>query len=106
MRRWMILAALCCVCAGGDAGGGAPPDAAVHIDNFAFGPRELTVPVGTLVVWTNRDDIPHSVVSADGRFRSGALDTDERFAWRFGQAGRFRYFCSLHAHMQGIVTVR
>ena len=37
----------------------------VKIDNFSFGPVTLTVPVGTTVTWTNRDDIPHNSVSAD-----------------------------------------
>ena len=37
----------------------------VKIDNFSFTPATLTVPVGTTVTWTNRDDIPHTVVSAD-----------------------------------------
>src|SRR5260370_11885075 len=42
---------------------------AVHIDNFVFEPAQLTVKVGTSVTWTNRDDIPHTVVCA-GKFRS------------------------------------
>jgi plastocyanin len=56
-----------------------PPAATadVKIDNFAFGPQTLTVTVGTTVTWTNRDDIPHTVVSADGLFKSKAQDTDE-----------------------------
>ncbi len=37
----------------------------VKIDNFSFGPGTLTIPVGTTVTWTNRDDIPHTVVSTD-----------------------------------------
>ena len=37
----------------------------VKIDNFSFGPAVLTVPVGSTVTWTNRDDIPHTVVSSD-----------------------------------------
>ena len=37
----------------------------VKIDNFSFGPVTLTVPVGTTVTWTNRDDIPHNTVSTD-----------------------------------------
>jgi len=49
----------------------------VKIDNFSFGPMELTVPVGTTVTWTNRDDIPHTVVSTDKVFKSKVLDTDE-----------------------------
>ena len=36
--------------------------AQVSIDNFTFSPAELTVAPGTEVTWTNRDDIPHTIV--------------------------------------------
>ena len=39
----------------------------VMIDNFTFEPAQLTVKVGSTVTWKNRDDIPHTVVSA-GKF--------------------------------------
>ena len=45
-------------------------EAAVKIDNFSFSPATITVPVGTTVRWTNRDDIPHTVVSDDKTFKS------------------------------------
>ena len=34
----------------------------ITIDNFTFAPPMLTVPIGTVVTWVNRDDIPHTVV--------------------------------------------
>jgi Copper binding proteins, plastocyanin/azurin family len=60
-----------------------PPSAEVKIDNFSFGPASLTVAVGTTVIWTNRDDIPHTVVSTDDAktFKSKVLDTDEKFSF-------------------------
>ena len=76
----------------------------VHIDNFVFQPAELKVKVGTTVTWTNRDDIPHTVVSA-GKFRSKALDTDDKFTFTFTDAGDYKYFCSLHPHMTGMIKV-
>jgi len=76
----------------------------VHIDNFVFQPAELSVKVGTTVTWTNRDDIPHTVVSA-GKFRSKTLDTDDKFSFTFTTAGDYKYFCSLHPHMTGMIKV-
>jgi len=78
----------------------------VKIDNFKFGPEALTVPVGTTVTWTNRDDIPHTVVSTDGVFKSKVLDTDEKFSFTFAKAGTFDYFCSIHPKMVGKVIVQ
>jgi plastocyanin len=76
----------------------------VMIDNFTFQPAELTVKVGTTVTWTNRDDIPHTVVSA-GKFRSKTMDTDDSFTFTFTAAGDYKYFCSLHPHMTGMIKV-
>ena len=76
----------------------------VHIDNFVFQPAELRIKVGTTVTWTNRDDIPHTVMSA-GKFRSKTLDTDDKFSFTFTNAGDYKYFCSLHPHMMGMIKV-
>jgi plastocyanin len=83
-----------------------PETTEVKIDNFSFGPAALTVPVGTTVTWTNRDDIPHTVVSTDGVFKSKVLDTDEKFTYTFSKAGTFPYFCSIHPKMTGKVIVQ
>lgn len=80
----------------------------VKIDNFSFGPTSLTVAVGTTVIWTNRDDIPHTVVSTDDAktFKSKVLDTDEKFSFTFTKAGTYPYFCSVHPKMTGKVIVQ
>jgi plastocyanin len=83
-----------------------PDTTEVKIDNFSFGPGTLTVPVGTTVTWTNRDDIPHTAVSTDGAFKSKVMDTDEKFSYTFTKAGTFPYFCSIHPKMTGKVVVQ
>jgi plastocyanin len=85
-------------------GGVRAEEANVTIDNFTFAPAQLTVKVGTTVTWKNRDDIPHLVVSA-GKFRSKPLDTDDSFSFTFTSPGDYKYFCSLHPHMTGTITV-
>ncbi len=83
-------------------------DAKVRIDNFTFTPQALTVPSGTTVTWTNTDDIPHTITSAAQPlvFRSKVLDTDDSYTRIFDTPGTYAYFCSLHPHMTGTVTVR
>ena len=76
----------------------------VTIDNFTFSPAEVKVKVGDTVTWTNHDDIPHTVVSA-GKFRSKTMDTDDHFSFTFTSAGDYKYFCSLHPHMTGMIKV-
>lgn len=84
----------------------SPAAVEVKIDNFSFGPGTLTVPIGTTVTWTNRDDIPHTVVSTEGAFKSKVLDTDEKFSVTFSKPGSFPYFCSIHPKMTGKVVVQ
>lgn len=89
---------------------GKPPEAAsanqVVIENFSFAPATLTVSVGTTVTWINRDDIPHTVYDTDKRFKSSAMDTDDKFSFTFKSAGSYNYFCSLHPRMTGQIIVK
>ena len=80
-------------------------ESTIGIDNFSFAPALLSVAVGTVVTWTNHDDIPHSVVCPALKFRSHVLDTDQTFTFQFDQNGEFDYFCGLHSHMKGKVVV-
>ncbi|CAN5181138.1 cupredoxin family copper-binding protein [soil metagenome] len=80
--------------------------ATITIDNFTFAPNELEIAAGTTVTWINHDDIPHSVVESDTKFRSKALDTDDAYSFTFTTAGTFRYFCGLHPHMVGKIVVK
>ena len=80
--------------------------AEVKIDNFSFGPAAVTVAAGTTVTWTNRDDIPHTVVSDEKVFKSKVLDTDEKFSFTFTKPGTYGYFCSIHPKMTGKVVVQ
>jgi plastocyanin len=84
----------------------SPATMEVKIDNFSFGPGTLTIPAGTTVTWTNRDDIPHTVVSTEGAFKSKVLDTDEKFSFTFSKPGSYPYFCSIHPKMTGKVIVQ
>jgi plastocyanin len=89
-----------------DVARAAPPAAAVQIANFTFKNPVVTVKPGTTVTWTNADDIPHTIVSKDGLFRSKVLDSGDRFSFTFAKPGQFGYFCSIHPHMTGMVIVK
>ena len=83
-----------------------PATNAVTIDNFSFGPMELTIPAGTEVTWINRDDIPHVIMSVDHKFRSRALDTDDKYSFTFQDPGTYEYFCAVHPKMTGKIIVK
>lgn len=106
---WALVVALALMLAGLAVAASAQSTAdliEVRIDNFSFGPTEVTVPAGTTVTWTNHDDIPHTVVSTDKVFKSKVLDTDDRFSFTFSDPGTYPYFCSIHPKMTGKVVVK
>jgi Icc protein len=90
------------------ASGGVPTDSAteVKIDNFAFTPGAIKVKPGTQVTWINNDDIPHTVDSTQGKFKSAALDTDQKFEFRFAEPGEYPYYCRIHPKMTGSIIVQ
>ena len=83
---------------------GAPNS--VEVKNFMFTPSTLTVNAGAEVSWVNKDDEPHTVVSDTGLFRSGALDTDETFSFKFDKPGTYHFTCSIHPRMVGTIIVK
>ena len=105
MRTTAVIGVLVALCAGIALAAQPRPAAEIKIDNFTFAPAEMKVPAGTTVVWTNRDDIPHTVVSTDKVFKSKVLDSDEKYSFTFTTAGTYPYFCSIHPKMIGKVIV-
>ena len=79
----------------------------VVIDNFIFSPKTFTVPAGATVTWTNHDNVPHVITSADDQFKkSPVLKTGQRFSNAFATAGTYSYFCSIHPRMTGKIIVK
>lgn len=77
----------------------------VSIINIAFDPSSLEVTVGTTVVWTNNEDIPHTVTATDESFRSETLQLGDTFSHTFSEAGEFDYFCEVHPNMDAKIIV-
>ena len=77
----------------------------VVVDNFSFAPATTAVPVGSTITWTNRDDVPHNIVSTEQKFKSPVLDTDGKFSHTFEAPGTYKYYCSIHPKMTGEVVV-
>ena len=98
---WMISTGLVAVPASGQA-----DTQEIVVDNFAFTPATISVPAGSTITWTNRDDIPHTIVSTERKFKSQALDTDQRYSHRFDTPGTYKYFCSIHPKMTAQIVVK
>ena len=81
-------------------------DAMVVLKNFDFSPMDVTVTPGSTVTWKNMDGEPHTVVSADGLFRSPALDQGDTYQFKFDKPGVYKYICSIHPKMRATITVK
>jgi Icc protein len=77
----------------------------IVVDSFSFTPATTSVAIGSTITWTNRDDVPHNIVSTEQKFKSPVLDTDGQFSHRFDAPGTYKYFCSIHPRMTGQVVV-
>jgi plastocyanin len=78
-------------------------------------PEEVSVEVGTTVVWINSDTDSHTVTSGDAVnpdtwslvFDSGfpLMKPNEKFEFTFNEKGEYPYFCQVHPWMVGRVIV-
>jgi plastocyanin len=44
-------------------------------------------------------------VSNDGLFRSGGLDQNDSFTFKFDKPGTYKFLCSIHPQMLGTIVV-
>jgi plastocyanin len=78
----------------------------VVIQDFRFGPGDLTVPVGDTVTWRNLDGFDHTVAGTqEVPTRSPDLGEGDRYEFTYTEAGTYEYLCTIHATMRGTVTV-
>ena len=75
------------------------------IRDFAFAPKDFSVPIGTTVTATNYDGATHDWTSRTAMFGSGDLQTNQAYSFTFRSAGRFDFLCTIHPSMTGTVTV-
>jgi plastocyanin len=78
-------------------------------NEFKFFPAEITVPVGSTVVWRNLSDIPHDTTAKDNSFGSEQLAKGQDFSFTFKTPGEVAYYCSVPGHegagMKGLIKV-
>jgi plastocyanin len=89
---------------------GSPGATTVEVRTFQFREKAIQIPVGTRVVWTNHDEIEHTVTSGapdstDGVFDAKLAGPGGTFSFTFTKAGLYRYFCDRHHFMRGEIRV-
>lgn len=77
----------------------------VDIEDYAYSPGNLRVPVGASVTWTNLDSASHSATDLNGAWDTGLLAQGELVTLVFDTPGTFQYFCTLHPAMKSRLVV-
>ncbi|MFA6999782.1 MAG: cupredoxin domain-containing protein [Candidatus Paceibacterota bacterium] len=78
----------------------------IDIKNFAFNPETLNVKIGTKVIWTNNDNVAHTVTSdSDNLLNSPTLSPGQSFSFTFTKIGTTNYHCNIHKTMKGSIIV-
>lgn len=81
----------------------------IAINNFAFVPDSILIPVGATVTWVNCEPAiiePHTTTSDSPGWASPQFPAGERFSRRFDSPGVFSYHCEPHPFMVGKVVVQ
>jgi plastocyanin/uncharacterized membrane protein YozB (DUF420 family) len=82
-----------------------PDKVNVKISNFQFEPQEMTVAPGTTVEWVDEKG-RHSIIAADGSFKSDTLVAGGSFQHKFDKPGTYSYSCGEHGKdMSGVIVV-
>ncbi len=88
------------------------PSALVVINADQVSPATIQVKRGQSVVWTNEDEMPHSLVlSGDSATVQGAdspeqLNQDETYTYVFNQSGTYNYYDAANpGRLKGVIIV-
>ena len=66
----------------------------------------MVVAVGQTVAWENGDTVDHTVTFEGGEESSGTIRPGGTWTHRFDRPGVYRYRCTPHPFMKGVVVVR
>lgn len=119
--RWLVV--LCvgaAACGGSDSvtggtsgnngnTGGSQPTAttSVTMSGLQFHPADILVSAGATVTWSNQDNLAHNVTFANGTITSiGDFSSGSKSTTMPSTPGTYSYRCTIHAGMNGTVTVQ
>jgi plastocyanin len=79
----------------------------VRINDDAFEPKTITVPVGATVQWSHRGQHIHTVTADDGSWGSKEVGPKATYRHTFTRPGTYSYHCAHHSEqMWGKVVVK
>jgi plastocyanin len=80
----------------------------VVIKNSAYSPNYMVVNLGTVVTFSNEDNMSHTVTTDAGpydAFDSRSIPPGGRYLHAFNYSDTIKYHCAEHPNMKGVVIV-
>jgi plastocyanin len=77
----------------------------IEIRGFAYLPENPKINPGDVVIWINRDIVPHTVTAEDGNWDSGSIEAGGEWRMTVGQDTTGSYFCRFHPSMTGSLAI-
>ena len=108
-RFWLVVAALAATIAfpsGSIARAETPQPIVIEIVKFRFEPQEVTLHPGDIVIWKNRDIVPHTATAKDGGWDSGTIEAGGSWQTVITEDMIGTYFCVFHPSMIASLSIR
>lgn len=88
-----------------------PGENEIWMKDLAFVPKIKKIAVGTKITWINKETAMHTVVSGTEEkptkmFHSKNLGKGGKFSFTFKKKGVYKYYCSTHENMNGVIIVK
>ena len=80
----------------------------INIQNMAFSPSTITISAGDIIIWTNLDNMGHTVTedSSTPLFNSGNIGNSQTYTLTGLGVGTYTYHCQPHPSMTGTIIVQ
>jgi plastocyanin len=72
---------------------------------YLFGPKAVTIKVGTTIIWSNTSDAEHNVTFDKNSKVNMDFKPNKSVRYTFTKAGTYTYHCEYHPFMKGTVIV-
>jgi plastocyanin len=86
------------------SGSAATPITKVTIKAYKFRPNKFAVTVGTPVTVTNKDGVQHDLAAVNGKFKTKLIDGGKSAKFTVKKPGTYKFVCTLHPYMTGVLT--
>ena len=74
-------------------------------NDYDVNPSRVRVKAGTVVTWTNKSTLPHTIVSRDGSWTTGVIQPGASGTATIAVPGTYEYICKEHPWSIGQLTV-